>query len=93
MTCERVLLPGGGAKAISTYTLGFNVGKTTKGAGAYSDTYKLHWNDGVNRMEVVSQFKDDPTATMQDMLNLAPKEDLAKIARRFFDVYSHAWDK
>lgn len=82
---------GGGQKAIWQYNLGFNVGQEEQGAGAYTNQYIIHFNDGVNQMHVTAEYKDDPAKTMQDMLNLAPREDLAKIARAFFDVYSHAW--
>ncbi len=82
---------GGGEKAIWQYQVGFNIGKDTQGAGAYTNQYLIHFNDGTNVLHITAEYKDDPTKTMQDMLNLAPREDLALIARRFFDIYSHAW--
>ena len=83
---------GGGAKGIYTYQVGFTVGNVTKGEGSFSDAYKLHWNDGVNQIMVSAEYKDDATASREDMLSLAPKEDLERIARSYFDAFTHSWE-
>jgi hypothetical protein len=50
----------------------------------------LYYNDGVNKIRVVAEYKDDP-ATREEMLTVAPKEDLEKLGKAFFDAYTHAW--
>lgn len=82
-----------GAPLIFTYMVGFLFGNDETGQprGAYSNAYALYHHDGVNQIRVVAQYMDDPTATREDMINLAPREDLAKIALGFLDAYTHAW--
>jgi hypothetical protein len=58
--------------------------------GAFSDAYALYYNDGVNQIRVVAEYKDDPT-TREDMLAIAPKEDLERLAKAFLAAYTHAW--
>jgi hypothetical protein len=77
-----------GARVISQYQLGYFFGDE---GGAYSHAYALYFNDGVNFIRVVAEYKDDPPSSRQDMINLAPREDLEKLARAFLDVYTHAW--
>lgn len=82
-----------GAPVIYTYQLGFLFGPDANGQpqGAYSHAYVLYYNDAVNQLRVLAQYMDDPTATRADMVNLAPREDLEKIAQAFLDAASHTW--
>ncbi|HEY4176287.1 MAG TPA: hypothetical protein VGM90_05630 [Kofleriaceae bacterium] len=81
-----------GTPAIATYQFGMLDGKDDQGQpqGAYSDAYAIYFNDGVNQIRVVAEYKDDWVAR-NDMLAIAPKEDLAKLARAFTLAYTHAW--
>lgn len=65
--------------------------KESGGAFSYSDAYILYFNDGVNEIRVVAEYKDDPVKTAEMMAKMAPKGDLAKLAVSFLDVYTHAW--
>ena len=76
-----------GAPMIWTHQLGYYMGAE---GGGFTNAYILYYNDGVNQIRVVSEYKDDP-ATKENLLKLAPKEDLEKIAKAFMDAYTHAW--
>lgn len=83
-----------GAKMIYVYQLGWAFGKdpdTDQMMGAYSHAYIAIYNDGVNQIRVIAQYADDPVKTRDDMVALAPKEDLEKFAKSFLDAYTHAW--
>lgn len=81
-----------GTPVIFTYQFGRSDGKDAQGNPimAFSNAYALYYNDGNNQIRVVAEYKDDP-ATREQMLEIAPKEDLERLAKAFFDAYSHAW--
>lgn len=60
------------------------------GGMVYGSAYVAYYNDGVNQIRVIAEYKDDPT-TPENMKKLAPKEDLRALALSFLDVYTHAW--
>jgi len=76
-----------------SYHVGYNISPDpeTGIAGAYGTAYALYYNDGVNMIRVVSEYKDDVPKTRDDMVNLTPKEDLEVIAKAFMDQFVHAW--
>lgn len=83
-----------GTKLIYTYQLGWAFGTdpdTEQMAGAYSHAYIVYYNDGVNQIRVIAQYADDPVKTREDMVSLAPREDLEKFAKSFLDAFTHAW--
>ncbi len=82
-----------GAKMIFTYQLAWTIGKNDQGAqkGAYADAYVLYYNDDVNQITVVAEYKDQLPASKDALLQLAPRADLEKVARAFADVYTQAW--
>ncbi|MBA3397640.1 MAG: hypothetical protein H0T89_33765 [Deltaproteobacteria bacterium] len=82
----------GGTTVMFSYHVGYSIkpGETGTG-GAYANAYALYFNDGVNMIRVVAEYKDDVPATREDMLNLVPREDLERVAKAFFDAYVHAW--
>jgi hypothetical protein len=75
------------------YHVGYNVNPdpATGLAGAYGTAYAIHYNDGVNMIRVVAEYKDDTPKSREDMVNLTPKEDLEQIDKAFMDVFVHAW--
>jgi len=75
------------------YHVGYNVNPdpATGLAGAYGTAYAIHYNDGMNMIRVVAEYKDDTPKSRQDMVNLTPKEDLEQIAKAFMDVFVHTW--
>ncbi len=80
-----------GAPVIFTYQLGYQNGADENGpVGAYSNAYALYYNDNVNQIRVVAEYKDDWVAR-EDMVRIAPREDLEKLAHTFLDAYTHAW--
>lgn len=82
---------GNGAEALTRYQIGW-VKSTEPGGGfATTNNYIIQFHNGVNQLRVSAQYKDDPPASKADLAAMAPKEDLARIARSFFDVYVHAW--
>jgi hypothetical protein len=81
-----------GQTLVYTYQVGHWFGKDENNNphAAYSDAYALYFNDGVNQIRVVSEYQDSPVSREQ-MLAIAPKDDLAKLALGFLDFYTHAW--
>ena len=77
---------------IYTYQVGHWFGKDETGNphAAYSDAYALYFNDGINQIRVVSEYQDAPVPRAE-MLTIAPKEDLAKVALSFLDYFTHQW--
>ena len=81
-----------GQPLIFTYQFGFSSGKDDQGnpEGAFSNAYALYFSDGKNQIRVVAEYKDDPV-TREDLKEIAPREDLEKLAKGFMDFYTHAW--
>jgi hypothetical protein len=81
----------GGATIIYHYYIGFGT-KSGEGGGEtmFGNAYVAYYNDGVNQIRVVAEYKDDP-ATVENLKKLASKEDLRALALSFMDVYTHAW--
>ncbi|MGN6109603.1 MAG: hypothetical protein ACTHU0_31130 [Kofleriaceae bacterium] len=83
-----------GATAIHTYQLAMGTGHdpaTDSPTSGMSHAYVLYYNDGTNMIRVVSEYKDDPPATREQLVALAPREDLEKIAVAFLGAFTHAW--
>ena len=90
-----------GATMIYTYQLGQSISHPSQpgdtgssfdpGGFSYTDAYFLYYNDGVNQIRVVAEYKDDPVKTKEMMAALTPKVDLEHVAAAFMDVYLHAW--
>lgn len=82
-----------GQPVIFTYQLGYKTGPDEQGQAtfAYSHAYALYYNDGINSMRVVAEYKDDPTSKREDLVALAPREDLERIAKAFLDAFTHTW--
>lgn len=81
-----------GQTMIWTYQLGQHVGSGEGGGSlAFSDAYILYYNDGINKIRVVGEYKDDPVKSKQIMAQMAPKGDLELLAMAFMDAYTHAW--
>jgi hypothetical protein len=80
-----------GATVIYHYYIGY---ASTPGEGGgestYANVYAAYYNDGVNQIRVIAEYKDDP-ASVENMKKLAPKEDLRALALSFMDAYTHAW--
>lgn len=91
----------GGQKMIFTYQLGQSASHPSApgvtgsafdpGGFAFTDAYFLYYNDGVNAIRVVAEYKDDPRESKEKMAESAPKSDLENVARAFMDIYTHAW--
>jgi hypothetical protein len=82
---------GNGDEALTRYQIGWVKSNEPGGGFATTNNFIIHYHNGVNTLRVSAQYKDDPPASKDDLARMAPKEDLAKIARSFFDVYAHAW--
>jgi hypothetical protein len=61
------------------------------GGFAFTDAYFLYYNDGINTIRVVAEYKDDPKTSKDEMAQVAPKGDLENVAKAFMDAYTHAW--
>jgi hypothetical protein len=81
-----------GQLVVYTYQVGTLFGKDEQGnpKSSYSDAYALYYNDGVNQIRVVTEYQDSPVPREQ-MLTIAPKEDLARVALAFLDYFTHQW--
>jgi hypothetical protein len=93
-TFEMGLADINGGKYLWTYHVGFNITPDpgTGIAGAYGTAYAIHYNDGVNMIRVVAEYKDDVPKSREDMVNLTPKEDLEQIGKAFIDYFVHYWN-
>jgi hypothetical protein len=81
-----------GATMIWTYQLGQHAGSGSGGGTfAYTDAFILFYNDGVNKIRVVAEYKDDPVKSKEMMAQLAPRPDLQALGTSFMGVYTHAW--
>jgi len=82
-----------GEKMIYTYQLGFQLGTNEENAqkGLFTNAYVLYYNDDVNQITVVAEYKDQLPASKQALTELAPREDLEKVAKAFVDVYTQSW--
>jgi len=82
-----------GAPLIFTYQLahGLAPGEDRSRQGSYSHAYAAYHNDGINQIRVTAQYSDDPVATREELVRLAPRGDLQMIALAFLDAYTHAW--
>lgn len=81
-----------GTRYVWTYHVGYSVAPGGTGlAGAYGTAYALHYNDGVNMIRVVAEYKDDAPTSREAMVALAPRQDLEQIAKAFVDAFVHAW--
>lgn len=76
-----------GQPLIYTYQLGQVVG----GKSIYSHAYVVYYNDGVNAIRVLAEYKDDMAKSKDAMAQALPRQDLENTAKAFLDVYTHAW--
>lgn len=83
-----------GTSYLWTYHVGYNISPdpTTGMGGSYGTAYAIHYNDGVNMIRVVAEYKDDAPKSREDMVNLTPREDLEQIAKAFIDFFVHKWE-
>ena len=83
-----------GASTISIYELGYASGSDDKDqpSADYIDAYVVYYNDGVNQMRVMAHYLDDTVGGLDQMLAVAPREDLEKLAVAFASYYLHAWN-
>jgi hypothetical protein len=76
------------------YTYQFGDGSSKGDAGGphqhFTNAFAAYYNDGVNQIRVVAEYKDDPRP-LEELAKVAPKADLMKLALSFVDVYTHAW--
>jgi hypothetical protein len=72
------------------YTYQYGIMKSPEGT-RYTDTYALWFNDGNYEIRSIATFADNPPASVEEMLKLAPQADLESLAKAFMDVYTQAW--
>lgn len=80
-----------GQPVMYTYQVGTGTTQTAGGESfGYTNNFNAYFNDGINQIKVVAAYKDDP-ASKEDMIKLAPKEDLERIALAFLDAFTRQW--
>jgi hypothetical protein len=85
------------ADLIYTFQLGQTNGTFSKGSNAgmayvaFTYAYILYFNDGVNQIRVVAEYKDAPMANIGEMQKVVPREDLENTAKGFFDAFTALW--
>jgi len=85
------------ADLIYTFQLGQTNGTFDKGSNAgmayveFTYAYILYFNDGVNQIRVVAEYKDAPMANVAEMQKVVPREDLENTAKAFFDAFTALW--
>ncbi|MDB4960660.1 MAG: hypothetical protein JWP01_659 [Myxococcales bacterium] len=80
-----------GQRVIFTYQLGHAATTNATGAaeGIASHTYALYYGDGTNQIRVVAAYRADGITRAE--LAAVPRDDLARLATAFLDLYTHAW--
>lgn len=83
-----------GAPAIAVYELGYSAGTDDHDQPSveYIDAYVVHYNDGVNQIRVMAHYVDDTLGGIDQLLAVAPPDDLEKLAAAFASYYVHTWD-
>ena len=82
---------------VYTFQLGETAGTIEKGSNAgqryvaYTYAYILYFNDGVNQLRVVAEYKDEAPEKVDDFLKLTPRSDLENTAKGFFDAFTSQW--
>ena len=82
---------------IYTFQLGQTTGTFSKGSNAgmaytaFTYAYVLYYNDGVNQIRVIAEYKGDPLANVTEMQKVVPREDLENTAKAFFDAFTAMW--
>jgi hypothetical protein len=76
------------------YTFQLGAGSKDDGpSGAtlvFTNAYFAYFNDGVNQVRVIAEYKDDPKSK-ENLAILAPREALEALALAFLDTYTQAW--
>ena len=82
-----------GVPIISIYQAGHHFGKDESGnlGGAHSHAYTVFYNDDHNVLHVTVSYTDHPKNTLAEMVNVLPRDFLAKTAIAFLDAYGQAW--
>ncbi|HEY6038456.1 MAG TPA: hypothetical protein VIV58_29440, partial [Kofleriaceae bacterium] len=71
-----------------TFSKGSNAGMAYT---AFTYAYILYFNDGVNQIRVVSEYKGDPLGNAAEMEKVVPRADLENTAKGFFDAFTAMW--
>jgi hypothetical protein len=85
------------ADLIYTFQVGQTNGTFSKGSNAgmayvaFTYAYILYYNDGVNQIRVVAEYKDAPMASIAEMQKAVAREDLENTAKGFFDAFTALW--
>ncbi|MBA3540146.1 MAG: hypothetical protein H0T79_11005, partial [Deltaproteobacteria bacterium] len=82
-----------GQPMISIYQLG-QVSKLDENENpdaTYGHAYILHYNDGINSIRVVAEYRDMPMRGVEALGRVIPRESFEKLAQSFMDAFTHAW--
>lgn len=82
-----------GATLVWTYQLGQTSRKDENDntSAVFAHAYAIYWNDGVNMIRVVSEYKDLPMRDVNALATAVPREDLELVAKTFMDEFTHRW--
>jgi hypothetical protein len=69
----------------------YALGQALHNGGSFTNVYALYYNDGVNQLNVIAQWADDPMRTKEMMAKSVPRELLEKVAKSFMDFYGQIW--
>ncbi|HEX7836780.1 MAG TPA: hypothetical protein VF469_04920 [Kofleriaceae bacterium] len=83
-----------GAPAIYTYQLGYAAGTDEKDqpSADYTDAYVVYYNDGENQLRVKAHYVDDAVGGIDQLVAIAPPEDLERLAVAFASFYVRTWN-
>jgi hypothetical protein len=80
-----------GQPIIYTYQVGTGQSKDEGGTVfGFTNNVYAYYNDGINQIKVAAAYKDDPVKK-EDLIKLAPKDDLENLAVSFLDAFTHQW--
>ena len=75
-----------------THHIAYVVPPDANGLGAvFGTAYTVYFNDGINMIRVVAEYRDDAPVSREAMLRAAPRQDLEQVAKAFIDHFVHLW--
>jgi hypothetical protein len=77
-----------GTPMMYTYQLGW---LASGSHGEWSHAYILYYNDGINDIHVIAEYKDDMPKSREVLAAMIKRQDLENTAKAFMDVYTQAW--
>jgi hypothetical protein len=93
LTFELEAVTMNNTPVVGSYQLNLHSGIDANGNpyGTATNAYVTRYNDGVNSVTVVAEYRDDLPRTVAGLGGYAPRATLKEMATRFIDFYTQNW--